>query len=143
MKKFLLCTLNDENYTEPDFEFFDTKEEAENRCMEIGKEFGSCNVEVTNQPLRYDFTCGEHFIVNCIFELPEVGEFLCIWHHAYNGVDFSLEKSGTLEECQRKMLEGKEHILRTLYSTLEFEEADRCCVDTGTEWELWHVIRRK
>ena len=152
MKKFLLCTLNDENYTEPDFEFFDTQEEAEKRCIEVGKEFceeGSYEMTVTYQPLscdsplRYDFKYGEHFVVNFIFELPEVGEFLCIWHHAYDGVDFSVEKSGTLEECQKKMKEEKSCVLQTLYSTLDFEEADRCCIDTGEEWEVWHVIKRE
>ena len=33
MKKYLLCILNDQNYTEPGFEFYDTLEKAKENCV--------------------------------------------------------------------------------------------------------------
>lgn len=52
--------------------------------------------------MRIDYSYGDgEFYVNTIHEIEiKDGDYLCIYHHAYEGVGFYVEKIGTLEECK-------------------------------------------
>ena len=56
-----------------------------------------------DQIMRIDYLCENgDFYVHTIHEIEiKDGDYLCIYHHAYDGVGFYVEKIGTLEECKK------------------------------------------
>ena len=66
--------------------------------------------------------------------------------YAYNGVNFHIEKIGTLEECQNQMLDATAKIANdydidiTDVDLFDVNEYDSC-IDTGDEWKMHNVIQ--
>lgn len=154
MVKFLVCGLNDKNYTEAVYKFCDTFEEAKQECVNLimGEyNFKTQKEAMNNMDLnkleekvhRYDYHEGDNFCVNFIIEVEvNEGDYLLIWHHAYDGVDFHVEKIGTEIDCIN---------LKAVYSNALYNEIGvdidiynfQTVVDTGEEWEIWDVIKYK
>lgn len=120
MKKYLVCSLNDENYTQADYDFCDTLDEAKEQCVqnvvercEVTKEeaishmefhIEGCEIKENESEeyniYRYDYNDEDTFFVNQIVEIDvNENDYLCIWHHAYNGVDLTVRRIGTEKEC--------------------------------------------
>ena len=141
MKVYLLCSLNDKDYMDPEFEFFKYFEDAHRYIIPLG----NCITRV--EYTFYDYDDNEHFIVFEVFEIEiSDGDCLCMFHHAYNGVNFHIEKIGTLEECQNQMLDATAKIANdydidiTDVDLFDVNEYDSC-IDTGDEWKMHNVIQ--
>ena len=74
------------------------------------------------------------------------GDFLCIWHHAYQGIDIGILNIGTEEDCvalaQKTSQEDYESCEDAInYEISEYE--DRWCIsfDDLVEWRVWSVIQ--
>ena len=162
MKVYLLCSLNDENYRHPVFEFFDNLVKAHQYIKtfiadDIKDSIGS-NREIKYGPdintpencrlrVEYSYDNNEHFIVFEIFEIEiSDGDCLCMFHHAYDGVGFCVEKIGTFEECRNQMLDSAAQTANdfnidiTDEDVFEVNEGDSC-VDTGEEWHMCDIIQ--
>lgn len=164
MKVFLLCSLNDENYRRPCFEFFKSLSEAHQSVIDyiandIKDDKYGADREIKyvmdisfpkNRRMRIDYSYGnEHFLVFEVFEIQvSDGDFLCIFHHAYDGVGFYIEKIGTFEECRNQMLDSAAQTANdfdidiTDDDVFEVNEGDSC-VDTGEEWHMCNVVQFK
>lgn len=164
MKVFLLCSLNDENYRRPCFEFFKSLSEAHQSVIDyiandIKDDKYGADREIKyvmdisfpkNRRMRIDYSYGnEHFLVFEVFEIQvSDGDFLCIFHHAYDGVGFCIEKIGTFEECRNQMLDSAAQTANdfdidiTDDDVFEVNEGDSC-VDTGEEWHMCDIIQFK
>lgn len=164
MKVFLLCSLNDENYRRPCFEFFKSLSEAHQSVIDyiandIKDDKYGADREIKyvmdisfpkNRRMRIDYSYGnEHFLVFEVFEIQvSDGDFLCIFHHAYDGVGFCIEKIGTFEECRNQMLDSAAQTANdfdidiTDDDVFEVNEGDSC-VDTGEEWHMCNIIQFK
>lgn len=164
MKVFLLCSLNDENYRRPCFEFFKSLSEAHQSVIDyiandIKDDKYGADREIKyvmdisfpkNRRMRIDYSYGrEHFLVFEVFEIQvSDGDFLCIFHHAYDGVGFCIEKIGTFEECRNQMLDSAAQTANdfdidiTDDDVFEVNEGDSC-VDTGEEWHMCNVVQFK
>lgn len=164
MKVFLLCSLNDENYRRPCFEFFKSLSEAHQSVIDyiandIKDDKYGADREIKyvmdisfpkNRRMRIDYSYGnEHFLVFEVFEIQvSDGDFLCIFHHAYDGVGFCIEKIGTFEECRNQMLDSAAQTANdfdidiTDDDVFEVNEGDSC-VDTGEEWHMCDVVQFK
>lgn len=164
MKVFLLCSLNDENYRRPCFEFFKSLSEAHQSVIDyiandIKDDKYGADREIKyvmdisfpkNRRMRIDYSYGnEHFLVFEVFEIQvSDGDFLCIFHHAYDGVGFCIEKIGTFEECRNQMLDSAAQTANdfdidiTNDDVFEVNEGDSC-VDTGEEWHMCNVVQFK
>lgn len=160
MKVYLVCGLNDENYTSPYFEICETLEQAKEICINnvlMHEKTVSLNDDVSKfmkfetmvNSYRYDYAddTEENFFVNEIIEIDipnneNEATYLCIWHHAYNGVDFEVKIIGTYEECYSYMQNEIDKEL-TSYDTskLEYDNPTEACVDTSDEWFVWNIIR--
>lgn len=164
MKVFLLCSLNDEDYRRPCFEFFKSLSEAHQSVIDyiandIKDDKYGADREIKyvmdisfpkNRRMRIDYSYGnEHFLVFEVFEIQvSDGDFLCIFHHAYDGVGFCIEKIGTFEECRNQMLDSAAQTANdfdidiTDDDVFEVNEGDSC-VDTGEEWHMCNVVQFK
>lgn len=162
MKVFLLCSLNDEDYRRPCFEFFKSLSEAHQSVIDyiandIKDDKYGADREIKyvmdisfpkNRRMRIDYSYGnEHFLVFEVFEIQvSDGDFLCIFHHAYDGVGFCIEKIGTFEECRNQMLDSAAQTANdfnidiTDEDVFEVNEGDSC-VDTGEEWHMCDIIQ--
>lgn len=162
MKVFLLCSLNDEDYRRPCFEFFKSLSEAHQSVIDyiandIKDDKYGADREIKyvmdisfpkNRRMRIDYSYGnEHFLVFEVFEIQvSDGDFLCIFHHAYDGVGFCIEKIGTFEECRNQMLDSAAQTANdfdidiTNDDVFEVNEDDSC-VDTGEEWHMCNVVQ--
>ena len=92
-KVYLVCGLNDENYTEAWYEVHKTHEEAVVAAIKLCKE----NVEdeegfdISKDLNRISCGGGDEFYVTQIFEIDlSKGNLLLVWYHAYDGVDLQL-----------------------------------------------------
>ena len=137
MKIYLLCTLDSEHYREPYFYFFKTAFAAHKWVVD-----GS-----DDQIMRIDYSYGDgEFYVNTIHEIEiKDGDYLCIYHHAYEGVGFYVEKIGTLEECKNHMLDSTAKMANdydidiTNDDIFEVNSFDSC-IDDDYQWHMNNII---
>ncbi len=163
MKVYLVCTLDDEHYREPYFYFFKTAFAAhkwvidnlvsitEESREEVISELEYKNVDGSDdQIMRIDYSFGDgEFYIHTIHEIEiEDGDYLCIYHHAYDGVGFYVEKIGTLEECRNQMLDSAAktandyNIDITNDDIFEVNSFDSC-VDDDYQWHMCNVVQFK
>ena len=160
MKIYLLCTLDSEHYREPYFYFFKTAFAAhkwvidnlvsitEESREEVISELEYKNVDGSDdQIMRIDYSYGDgEFYVNTIHEIEiKDGDYLCIYHHAYEGVGFYVEKIGTLEECKNHMLDSTAKMANdydidiTNDDIFEVNSFDSC-IDDDYQWHMNNII---
>lgn len=160
MKIYLLCTLDSEHYREPYFYFFKTAFAAhkwvidnlvsitEESREEVISELEYKNVDGSDdQIMRIDYSFGDgEFYVYTIHEIEiEDGDYLCIYHHAYDGVGFYVEKIGTLEECRNQMLDSAAKMANdfnidiTDDDVFEVNSFDSC-IDDDYQWHMNNII---
>lgn len=160
MKIYLLCTLDSEHYREPYFYFFEAAFAAhkwvidnlvsitEESREEVISELEYKNVDGSDdQIMRIDYSYGDgEFYVNTIHEIEiEDGDYLCIYHHAYDGVGFYVEKIGTLEECKNHMLDSTAKMANdydidiTNDDIFEVNSFDSC-IDDDYQWHMNNII---
>lgn len=160
MKIYLLCTLDSEHYRDPDFYFFKTAFEAhkwiidslvsitEGSMEEVTSNLDYRNVDGSDdQIMRIDYSYGDgEFYVNTIHEIEiKDGDYLCIYHHAYEGVGFYVEKIGTLEECRNHMLDSTAKMANdydidiTNDDIFEVNSFDSC-IDDDYQWHMNNII---
>lgn len=160
MKIYLLCTLDSEHYRDPDFYFFKTAFEAhkwiidslvsitEGSMEEVTSNLDYRNVDGSDdQIMRIDYSYGDgEFYVNTIHEIEiKDGDYLCIYHHAYEGVRFYVEKIGTLEECKNHMLDSTAKMANdydidiTNDDIFEVNSFDSC-IDDDYQWHMNNII---
>ena len=160
MKVYLVCTLDDEHYREPYFCFFKTAFEAhkwvidslinetEESLEEVTSNLDYKNVDGSDdQIMRIDYSVGDgEFYVYTIHEIEiEDGDYLCIYHHAYDGVGFYVEKIGTLEECKNHMLDSTAKMANdygidiTNDDIFEVNSFDSC-IDDDYQWHMNNII---
>lgn len=163
MKVYLVCVLDDEHYRDPDFYFFKTAFEAhkwiidslvsitEGSMEEVTSNLDYKNVDGSDdQIMRIDYSYGDgEFYVNTIHEIEiKDGDYLCIYHHAYEGVGFYVEKIGTLEECKNHMLDSTAKMANdydidiTNDDIFEVNSFDSC-VDDDIQWHMCNIIQFK
>ena len=160
MKIYLLCTLDSEHYRDLDFYFFKTAFEAhkwiidslvsitEGSMEEVTSNLDYRNVDGSDdQIMRIDYSYGDgEFYVNTIHEIEiKDGDYLCIYHHAYEGVGFYVEKIGTLEECKNHMLDSTAKMANdydidiTNDDIFEVNSFDSC-IDDDYQWHMNNII---
>lgn len=163
MKVYLVCVLDDKHYRDPDFYFFKTAFEAhkwiidslvsitEESMEEVTSNLDYRNVDGSDdQIMRIDYSYGDgEFYVNTIHEIEiKDGDYLCIYHHAYEGVGFYVEKIGTLEECKNHMLDSTAKMANdydidiTNDDIFEVNSFDSC-VDDDIQWHMCNIIQFK
>ena len=141
---YLLCELGDEHYTDPVFTVFQCQKAAFSSaiksCLNYAKD-RDFTMEVESQK-RISVRFGSsNFYVTEVKEFdPTKGDFILVWHHAYDGVGFDIEYTGSYEECKNKMTECVNEAQEQIQCELEWETAVQACIDTGNEWELWTII---
>lgn len=154
---YLLCCLDDENYTSAQYFTFSSMTEAKEFCYQFAKENysdedlqfkeSSFYHEDGHKAVRIDYIYWNSFEVNYIFpiHMKNNGTSFCIWHHAYDGVRFEIRKSGSYEECHRFAKDVSQRTYEMLSEIApdkvnRHEEDDQWILDDGTEWEVWDII---
>lgn len=108
--KFVRCDLDDENYTEARYEFFDTLEEGKESCFKelpFDPMLGNGELEykevytLDEKPnsFRLDQSQENCFHVMEVLPYKPKGEYACIWYHAYERVGFEVLFVGTYDKC--------------------------------------------
>lgn len=141
MKKWLVCNLDDEHYTQAGYTLHNTLRDAMRFC-ELGIEpidvLLNMHLERVEdaEMFRYDYSYPDDnspFIVNFIMEIDiNADDYICIWYHAYEGVDFKLLHQGTFDEC----FEARTKYLNNISCTVENNYPEQIVIDTGNEWEI-------
>ena len=139
MKKYLLCSLDDEHYASASFVIYDDHADAEKAAVNNCQNYiYDCEISVEKSGFRITGTSGNSFYVNEIKPIDaDKGDHLLVWHHAYEGVDFEIRLQGSFEEC----LEKKNKEVAELMSQLNTEIVWDGTVDTGIEWETFDIVR--
>ena len=147
-KVYLVCGLNDENYTEAWYEVHKTHEEAVVAAIKLCKE----NVEdeeefdISKDLNRISCGGGDEFYVTQIFEIDlSKGNLLLVWYHAYDVVDFIIDgQTRDIKQLEDMYTKERNVMLNTCDSKkagIDFEkEYDQFVLDTGTEWEVLDVV---
>lgn len=87
------------------------------------------------------------FYSNCILEVEvNDGDFLCIWHHAYQGIDIGILNIGTEEDCMTLAQKTSQEDYENCEDAIDYEISeykDRWCIsfDDLVEWRVWSVIQ--
>ena len=152
MKRYLVCSLNDENYTQADYDFCNTFEGAKYKCIENVAEYYEISNEEVMSRMKfeyneesnnhfYNYQDEDSFFVNQIIEIDiNKEDYLCVWHHAYDGVDFNVIKIGSDKECSDFMYKDSDTTFKEYGAEISIGNA-QVVIDTGEEWEVWDVIK--
>lgn len=148
--KYLVCKLDDQNYTYPTFQIYDTEETA---FLETVKDISNLfitekgKVEITHQKekIRIDWSCDDRFYVIEIIPYEITGNYLLVWHHAYNGVNFEiLAQTTDYQECVEERIRRISKIFEeedlSNGDNEDFDIKHDTCIDTGEEWEMFDII---
>ena len=169
--RYVLCELNDENYTSPSFSFHKGYDSAQYKAIEsINESFKidegfNLRIETTEPQYEYDkgrkviridgnyesYEMGiseptPRFYVTEFFEIDITkGDYLLIYHHAYDGVDFHIEYQGTYKEC----LEERRKQVKQMFDEYDLSDGDNSdfnsetdnCIDDGNEWHYWSIVK--
>lgn len=157
--KWLVCSLNDEDYAYAEYEFTSSIEKAREICIQnIMNVFDISKEEVMSGLDEKDFDADENsclsglkisfgtdrFFVNHIIPVEvKEGDFMCVWHHAYDGVEFYICKTGTYEECKKAMYQDVKKTMDEIYCSCDYDIGEQVILDTGAEWEVWDIIQYK
>ena len=147
MKVWLVCSLDDDHYSQADYTLHNTLCDAMRACeQEVMEVFEVSAIDALldmhlkrvkdTEMFRYNYTDPEnrnYFIVNFIMEIDiDAGDYICIWYHAYEGVDFKVLHQGTFDEC----MEARTKYLNSIVCTVEYNYPKQIITDTGDEWEI-------
>lgn len=163
MKIYLVCILDSDNYREPTFLFFKKASEAHEYIKNLilselkSSKLWSPKTEINyvnnsdgsdDQILRIDYSFGDGvFYVHTVHEIEvEDQDYICVYHHAYNGVGFYIEKTGSLEECQQQMKTSAINSATDFGIDMKndgfFEVNSKdSCVDVGEEYHMCDIIQ--
>lgn len=149
--RFVRCDLDDERYAYAEYAFFDTLNEGKNSCFKelaFDPMDGNGNIEYEEidspmQPNSFRFTQEQDkcFHVTEILPYEAKGEYACIWHHGYEGVDFKISFIGSYKECMEyaKINAQKEY---EDFEGAEYTEfTNQFVVDDGYQYLVWDVVK--
>ena len=144
---YLVCSLDDEHYLEPDFVAFRTEKEAIEECENKNLHYangeinGNSHLERTGQSIRYDWSSGkDQFLVNEILKFDDINEYLLIRHHAYNMVDFTLMEVGSFDKCNQKMASCVDTIMKDDETSLVEKSTQQVIFDDGIEYIVYTIV---
>lgn len=143
--RYLTCILDSESYTSSYLEVFDNRIAAEayiEKWME-DNDYGDCDWE--NGKNRATGGDEEYWAVAEIIEVPEEAKYLIVEHHAYAGVDFTLDGTADNYEEAKNILESVKANILDDYSEGEIEddEENEFLFDTGNEWIMAEIYEIK
>lgn len=149
--RFVRCDLDDERYAYAEYEFFDTLNEGKESCFKelaFDPMYGNGDIQYNeifspDKPNSFRFTQKQEncYHVTEILPYEAKGEYVCIWHHAYEGVDFKVLFVGFYKECMEyaKSSAQKEY---ENFDGAEYSEFDnQFVVDDGYQWRVWDVVK--
>lgn len=146
-KIYLLCELGDEHYTDPSFvQFTDFNSAYKEAIHDCAYCFDSGIIEIEENRNRVSVSSGDKFFITEIKEVDiSKGDYMLVWHHAYNGVDFNLLMVGTYDECVARRIKE----LELIFNEYDLSNADNegfdiktdTCIDTGEEWEVFSIVK--
>lgn len=168
--RYVLCELNDENYTSPSFSFHKGYDSAQYKAIDSiiesfkADEGFNLRIETTEPQYEYDkgrkviridgnyesYEISEptpRFYVTEIFEIDITkGDCLLIYHHAYDGIDFHIEYQGTYKECLEERKRQVIQLDKELCSLSDgvdenFDPETDNCLDDGNEWHYWSIVK--
>jgi len=156
---YLVCSLDEEQYASASYHLFRTMEEARQFCYDKKRyqylENGRFTEDIIpcedEKKVRIDFVQDDErcFVVNEIssIKIKAIKDlFLCVRHHAYEGVNFDVREIGTYQACVDRSRKEFYDLLTEL-ENLQIDvnvvsESDRQMIlDTGIEFEIWDVVR--
>lgn len=144
MKYYLCVSLDDEHYTNLTVCVMKTEEQAAEWCRHeisiLSDDDGGGSMTVQQEDgLWMSGYIEDRFIVAKALPFEcESGEYIFLFYHAYDGVDFHIFGKGSLVECEERMNQCVEKRAKgskevTVSSTTEVE------IDTGLEWEEYRI----
>lgn len=171
---YLVCGLDHERYEDADFTFCTTIEGAKKQCIANAiaytykeeKElisnmvFTSCDTINSDYEKVSGIECwsydwsnpepkvnGPEFYINRILKIKVTDkDFISIWCHAYQGVDFSVSCIGTREECETLARQTSMRYFNDCENAKEYSStnmADGLIIsfDDGLECQVWNVLQ--
>lgn len=146
MRKYLVCGLDDENYSDATYRLCETTDEAVEvakanvkDCLVLDYE-PEVTIENDHGKLRVEYKDDTCFYVNVIIEIDvNDGDFIGILHHAYDGVDFFVKVVGSREECLAKLKEECKALADVSYQ----EYTDQIIADDGINWWVVDIYKFK
>ena len=141
----LLCGLCSESYSDVFTKFVNTEEEAKDAIVEqfdgedakYRFEDNRCTVDELDEEIEEN--------IWHVFQWFEViGEYIVLYHHAFDGFDFEVVgEYPTLSKARDAMImKSFDRYSEYLDDQRDFQWLDHnsACVDTGNEWEHWLIV---
>lgn len=146
MRKWLVCGLNDEHYSDATYSLHDTIDNAieaakANVADCLGLDYDpEVSMERDHEKLHVEYAGDTCFYVNVIIEISvNDGDFIGILHHAYDGIDFFVKVTGSREECLAKLKEECKALADVSYR----EYTDQIIADDGINWWVGDIYKFK
>lgn len=146
MKKYLICSLDDESYYHPMYTFCSSLEDAKKICTENVSDDPEASAEFKpyeEGTYRCDIRIGEDgFEVNHILPVhTSEGKYYLIYHHAYDGVDFcKVYQSDSFEDVQNELKKQSSDLCHEYSGFDYFCNTYEAGFDDGNEWHYYRIV---
>lgn len=146
MIRYLLCELDGEHYTQPSFEWHDSLDKAKAAAVKMLQDWWDMEeiyLDWENKDGGWWASMDvpdEHaeFEVFQIFAVDDkYGKHICVWHHAYEGVDFKVVMQHHSEDTVGDFMKRDS---RANNNKIDWENDYQVVVDTDIEWEMWNLL---
>ena len=152
---FVICSLGSEDSADAIIAFSETKEIAV-KCIQ--NSFHDANAIIdwdfkakNNRVARCDYTEEEQnnrwFTVYEVFEIPDDTNFITVWWHGYDGVDFVVTPfvniTDAIEDWEKDYKNAKangDEVITNLDFLFDDRESYDFCIDIGNEWECCQIV---
>lgn len=153
MKGYLVCSLDDENYSEPTLYLYREMNRAKEQCVNEVAKTWEISVDEAKSVMSffqngdsYQFNAKENdcFLVNEIIPVEfNENDAFCVSYHAYDGVDFHVEKIGTVAECETALKMAVLDCIHEKNAFVEWKCEKMAVIDAADEWIVVTIVAAK
>lgn len=145
MKQYIICGSDSEHYMHPDFRVVDAYNVLE-EVDRIAKEYSLSMRSMSEDGKHIIYGDNNDFYVQDIIEIDTEAPYGVVYHHAYEGVDFYLETTGTYRHCRNFISQDM------MNAWLRIPEEDRVeftdqknwhVIDDNYQWHVWNIVPLK
>ena len=154
--KYLVCKFGDDCFFIDAFCLYDEKGPAIEDAMSISSPEYEPETQTVFEDLpmnkgkifRVDADCDDELCVAEVFEIAEETKWCVIWHHGFDGVDFSCKQFTDKESALAEMsadIEDDTESFCDAWDDIEnkYSGEDTWSIDTGCEYYYWDLYEVK
>lgn len=145
MKQYIICGLDSEHYMHPDIKVMEIYDEQK-EIGSVEKDTGLAVRSISSDSEQIIYGDDKTFYVQNWFQVDTDDPYAVVYHHAYEGVDFRLETTGTYRYCRDFISQDMLNVWLRIPEEDRVEFTDQYnwhVIDDNYQWHVWNIVPLK